>query len=102
MNNMRLTKRSNQVHVKCRALLFEHHLENMRMVLKKLCEANSTINGNICEFATPTCKVLGFIVFINGIATDPEKTLAVKRFPRPLTRKDLLRFTGLASFYRVL
>ena len=43
---------------------------------------------------------LGHIVSPNGVATDPSKTDRIAAWPTPQTVQEVMKFLGLASYYR--
>ena len=45
-------------------------------------------------------KYLGFIANHEGLKIDPEKTKAIREYPKPKTIEQLRRFIGIASWYR--
>ena len=72
------------------------HDARLRAVLERLQKAGVTLN-NKCEFSKQSMKFLGHIIDETGIYPDPEKTEAVRNFPRPEKVKDLQRFMGLVN-----
>ena len=72
------------------------HDARLRAVLEQLQKAGATLN-NKCEFSKQSMKFVGHIIDETGIYPDPEKTEAVRNFPRPEKVKDLQRFMGLVN-----
>lgn len=60
------------------------------------------IDEKKCAFADPTCKIFVFYSLSREDFNRTKKALAVKKFPRLLTKKKLLRFTGFPSSHMVL
>ena len=79
---------------------FEEHLERLRSVLERFKEANLQLNPSKCHLFQSQVECLGFIVSANGVATDPEKTKAVRDWPTPRSASDVRSFIGLCSYYR--
>lgn len=74
---------------------WDEHLEKVTTLFNELVWANLTINLSKCEFAKATVVVgQGEVRSINA------KVLAIQEFSVPSTKKELLRFLGLAGFYR--
>ncbi|XP_070040126.1 uncharacterized protein [Nicotiana tomentosiformis] len=53
-----------------------------------------------CEFSLDTVTFLGYVVSKEGIRVDPQKTEAVKSWPRPTTPTEIRSFLGLTGYYR--
>ena len=77
----------------------EQHLFRLRCVLHRLRASNLTLNPDKCFFGQSSVLFLGHIVSQDGIQPNPEKTQAVREFPRPRNVKDVRAFIGLASSY---
>lgn len=79
---------------------FEEHVALLKSVLKKLQEANLTINLEKCQFFRSELKYLGYVVDGTGLHTDPTKVEAIVNYKTPSSKKELKRFLGTASWYR--
>ena len=77
---------------------FDNHLNNLRIVLQKLKEANLKIKPTKCMFCQESVTYLGHVVFSKGATTDREKTAKVLQWPTP-TIQEVQQFLGLASYY---
>jgi len=78
----------------------DQHLENMAMVLQKLCDANLKLKPSKCFFLQTSVKFLGHLVSARSLETDVEKTRLVNDWPDPTSLKQLRGFLGLAGYYR--
>ena len=79
---------------------FDEYLKNLCLVFEKLKEANLKLTPKKCTFFHRELRFLGFVVSDKGIAIDPEKIEAVKKYPQPKNLKELRGFLGLTGFYR--
>lgn len=79
---------------------FDRHLEVLREVLRRLREANLTLNQEKCRFCLSELKYLGYVVDHNGLRVDPEKVEAIINIPVPRSQKAVRQFCGTASWYR--
>jgi len=57
--------------------MFTEHLNTLREVFRRLCEARLRLNLDKCRFSVDQLKYLGHIVDREGIRTDPEKIQAI-------------------------
>ncbi|RYA67551.1 hypothetical protein DD595_26180, partial [Enterobacter cloacae complex sp. 4DZ3-17B2] len=78
----------------------EEHFSWLRVVLRRLREANLTINLEKSEFCRDGVKYLGFIVNREGLQVDDDKGRPILDYPPPTNIKQLRRFLGMASWYR--
>ena len=74
----------------------ELHDSRVRKVLQRLKDAGVTLNDK-CEFSKQRMKFLGHVISENGVEADPEKTKAIREFPRPTTVTELQRFHGMVN-----
>lgn len=79
---------------------FDEHLDHLRIVFRRLQDANLQLNPDKCEFCRTELKYLGHVICRDGIQTDPEKIRAVQEYTSPTTVKEVRRFIGFASWYR--
>lgn len=79
---------------------FEEHVNLLERVKNRLSEAGLTINMGKCQFFRKQLKYLGHVVDQYGLRTDPDKVKAIVDFPTPVSRKEVKRFLGTASYYR--
>jgi hypothetical protein len=78
----------------------EEHMVHLREVLTRLRQHQLFIKLSKCEFSKPELRFLGHVVGRNGISVDPQKTVAVREFPRPCTVSELRSFLGMANYFR--
>lgn len=78
----------------------DEHLSRLRTVLSKLRQHGLKIEPKKCQFFCQRVTYLGHIVAADGVTTDPSKTEAVAKWPRPKTLKELRSFLGFCSYYR--
>ncbi|KAJ8898481.1 hypothetical protein PR048_003841 [Dryococelus australis] len=67
-------------------------------VMKKLAEADLTLNHSKCFFDQTQDKFLGHVLSDKGIQPDPEKTEAIERLKKPLLIPELQRFLGMMNY----
>ena len=75
---------------------WETHLEIMRKFLQRLREASLTINLIGCGHVT----YLGHIVGQGKVKPISAEIEAISAFPQPSTKKQVMRFLGMAGYYR--
>ena len=78
---------------------WQEHLGHVEGVLKRLREQGITIESSKAKMGMPEVNCLGFIVGEGGLRSDPEKVRAVRKFPRPKTKKQIKAYLGLMNFY---
>lgn len=79
---------------------FEKHMEVLEEVMRRLQEANLSINWEKSHFCRPELKYLGYIVSREGLHVDPDKVNSILNYPAPKNVKQVRQFLGLASWYR--
>lgn len=79
---------------------WEEHVRRVQALFDRLWWAGLTINLAKCEFAKATVTYLGKVVGQGFVCPVEAKIQAVKQFPQPTTKKELMRFLGMAGYYR--
>ena len=78
----------------------QEHLENLKIVLQTLLEANLKVQLDKSEFLHQSINFLGYIVTEEGIKPNPNKIEAIEKYPEPSNLKELRGFLGLMGYYR--
>ena len=79
---------------------WEEHLAHLRAVFEELREAGLTIKLRKCQFAMEECSYLGHKIGGGVVQPEQNKVEAIRQYPRPLTKKNVRAFLGLAGYYR--
>lgn len=86
--------------VVCYSETWEDHLLRVRLLFERFVAATLTVNLAKCEFAQATVVYLGRVVGQGEVRPIRAKVLAIDGFPRPVTKKELMRFLGMIGYYR--
>ena len=78
----------------------EQHKRDLENVLVRLEEYSLRLNLEKCSLGQSEVEFLGHTVNCHGFKPTPEKTDAVRNYPKPQTIQELRRFLGLVNFYR--
>ena len=81
---------------------WESHLEYLRALFERLLEFGLTINLSKSEVGQATINYLGYIVGDGDVAPIQSKVQGIFDFKIPENKKALMRFPGMASYYRRL
>ena len=79
---------------------FKTTLDNLRAVFSRLRDANLKLKPSKCKFFQKEVAFLGHMATERGTQCDPEKTEAVRNWPRPTNSKEVRSFLRLVNFYR--
>ena len=76
------------------------HADHLRQVISRLQAAGLTLQGTKCHIGMYSVSYLGHQFSAEGMAPDPKKTQAIRKWPTPGSVKAVCQFLGLASYYR--
>ncbi|KAI8512048.1 hypothetical protein Bbelb_111480 [Branchiostoma belcheri] len=79
---------------------FEEHLDRLDLVFSRLRQYGLKLRPDKCHLFRTSVKYLGHVVSADGVATDSDKTAALRDWPVPTTAKQVRQFLGFASYYR--
>ena len=77
----------------------KEHLEDLRIVFRRLTEQGLVIRLEKCLFGVPSLEFLGHQVSKNGSGPTQAKVEVIQNFPQPSTIKGLQEFLGMINFY---
>lgn len=80
--------------------IWEEHLKILTQFFRKLQTNNLCINLNKTDFCQAKVEYLGHIVGQGQVKPISAKVDAIKKYPAPTNKKQLMRFLGMAGFYR--
>jgi hypothetical protein len=78
---------------------WDEMLEDLKLVLSTLSEANLTLKPSKCSFSKRTLDYLGFRI-TEGEIRPGRKIDTLTNFPRPRDAHEVRRFLGLAEYFR--
>lgn len=76
------------------------HLQHLRLVFSVLRKHQFFLKRSKCVFGKTELSYLGHIISQQGVAADPSKTEAMKKWPTPTSISELRGFLGLTGYYR--
>ena len=79
---------------------WQQHMECIHSLLNRLTQANLTVNLTKSEFGHIHITFLGYVVGQEEITPVMAKVEAITCFPAPQTKRELMRFLGMAGYYR--
>ena len=72
---------------------YEEHLKRLDAVLERLQKAGLRVKASKCKLFQRSIKYLGHVISEHGVATDPDKVLAVRNWPVPRSVSDVQSFS---------
>src|SRR5208282_1171716 len=79
---------------------YDTHLNRLRLVFKRVRQADLKLKASKCCFLQSKVSFLGHVVSVNGLEVQEEKVAAVKSWPTPTNLHDVRSFVGFCSYYR--
>jgi hypothetical protein len=84
----------------CYSDTFSDHLHTIRALFDRLTDAKLTVNLAKSEFCHATLTFLGHVVGQGQVKPIDAKVKAISDFPVPDCKRQLMRFLGMAGYYR--
>jgi hypothetical protein len=78
----------------------EHHLQHLRTVFQKCIKFGISLNPKKILFSMEEGKLLGHIIFKDGIRIDPSRIEAIQKLDYPRNKKEIQSFNGRINFLR--
>lgn len=78
----------------------QEHMINLKKVFQRLRESNFKIQLDKSEFLKHETAYLGHVITRQGIKPNPDKIVAIQKYPIPKTTKEIKGFLGLLGYYR--
>lgn len=79
---------------------WEEHVMRIRALFDRLKKANLSVNLAKCEFGKANLVFLGHVVGQGHISPVQAKVEAIANFPIPTKKQEVMRFLGMAGYYR--
>ncbi|TNV71127.1 hypothetical protein FGO68_gene3111 [Halteria grandinella] len=79
---------------------WEDHLRGIREFFERLTTMKLTVNLLKCEFCHATVEFLGHVVGQGQVKPVQAKVESIIDFPTPGGKRELMRFLGMAGYYR--
>ena len=80
----------------------QQHKDHLRLVLKRIRDANLRLNAEKCVFGVDEVTYLGYKIKNGHRSASDDKLNIITKFGQPKDKKQLIRFIGLIGFYRKL
>lgn len=78
---------------------WEQHLQHLSQVFQWLNKAGLKINPQKSKLGFTQLDYLGYTIGGDQVKPQTKKTEAIRNLPRPLVKKQLRRFLGMAGYY---
>ena len=78
----------------------EEHVEHIKLVLDALRKHQLYAKLSKCSFAENSVHYLGYRIDQEGLHAEEDKLAAIKDWPEPQDKHQLMQFLGLANYYR--
>jgi transposase InsO family protein len=79
---------------------FPTFLNNLDQVMGTLATAGAAFSIDKCKFLAEEVQYLGHVITRDSCKPDPTTTRVIQDYPKPTTKRELLRFIGLGSYIR--
>ena len=82
------------------ASTWQEHMTRLRALFARLREMGLTINLSKSTFTKAQVRYLGHVIGSEEVVPKSANLEAIMDFPTPSTRKEVMRFLGMSSYYR--
>jgi len=79
---------------------WKEHIKTLRMVLKRLKDANITIKPSKCTFGVKTIEFIGHTIENGEVKPNGSNISKIQNASPPTTKKQVQSFLGLTGYYR--
>lgn len=79
---------------------WEDHLEALKCVFRSIAEAGLTVQPSKCELGSFQLSFLGHLIGRDRMSPREATFKKIQDAPRPVTKKQVRSFVGLAGYYR--
>ena len=80
--------------------MLKKHTDHFWQVLTKIRKANLKIKPNKCQWIKITLKYLEYIIFCDGVTTNPNNVIKLQNIRPPKNVKDIQFFLSFCNFYK--
>ncbi len=84
----------------CHSRDFDTRLAHLQEIFDRLRAAGLKLSPKKCNLFQRQVEFLGHVISKDGVATDPQKTAAIREWPVPKSVTEVRSFLGLCSYYR--
>lgn len=78
----------------------QQHISDLKEVFSKINNAKLKLHSQKSKFLRKETESLGHIVTDQSIKPNPDKIVAIKKFPLPRSKREIKSFLGLLGYYR--
>jgi len=78
---------------------FDEPVANLYQIFRVIREAGLKLKPSKCTFRENKLLYLGHIISEYGVTVNPAKIKAVKKFPKPIRKREVMQILGLYLYY---
>ena len=78
----------------------EEHLKHVRLLFKRMCQADLKLTKRKCNFLKAHVQYLGHYISGQGLEPIPQKLESLQQMPAPTDLTEVRKFLGLVGYYR--
>ena len=77
----------------------QQHREHLRILFARLAQWGLRLKASKCVLGVSSLEFCGHLVSRDGIAPSPDRVVAIRDFPTPVSVKSAQRFVGMVGYY---